>query len=907
LVLLGSLRCCAFILFSCLILASCGTDSEPASATSITAAIISGTATTGSPLAQLPVEISDALGRRETVLTGARGDFSLKATRLASPYLVRLQIPGGRTLYSVSVYNGENSTVNLTPLTDLIVRSWYDLRGLSVDYAFDRPKAPRPTSIEIDLISRLFVGNLSRWLRQNGVPEWDFKPISTVISAETPGIERVLQLLETDSQAGLMVVRNGALTQQVSIERQAQTGRLTTQSQTTGTYGTTTFTAATYIPQSRDQLAGIRDLNALASRFAQVIDTRGESLTADDLAAFMTEDLLHDGLNRTQHSALLATTWRGLHPECRINRILALNIESATIEATLECASDVTTRQSQYLFVRHGADWLIDGSHRQAALATTAETRNYQGAETGESQLVVSATASAPENALAEVKLFSDTESIDALLRKSDRVRIQQAAPTPETELRVAREVFTGSATLPWGQGASLPPLEIILTSTDGHPTTEQVYYRALTTEPIRLVGLPDSALPDAYLDKPLELQWTLPETFDVSTAVLLARTSAGTAAPDGTPDCVISGTVTNAQNGSGNLVIPGTCRGVAVRHAALSVLVIGTTGERSSVQYAFESSPNPRNPVPYLTRAHELLSHQAIIRTPADQGPMLESECNGSDGAAIDQIFPPECKYLSLSHLGGTYHAYLLSKSRKTLTLYIEGHCYCGKKTLAKALCAGADNFVRHVLDFSDVLFLDMPLYGINGDQSFERLGGQALDCDHGLFAATDRIGDSALAYFVSYISTLLDTLAPHYEHINLVGRSGGGWAATIYAALDRRIQKSVSVAGSVPFRYRGPEWDGRDDTGDWEQSGPLSLRMLDYDTLYALSAFGGEGRSHHLYFNEFDFCCFSGAKGELARNAFHEQFGMLSDVSFSVVPGETEHSIPVDRVMADLFGSVN
>jgi len=83
-------------------------------------------------------------------------------------------------------------------------------------------------------------------------------------------------------------------------------------------------------------------------------------------------------------------------------------------------------------------------------------------------------------------------------------------------------------------------------------------------------------------------------------------------------------------------------------------------------------------------------------------------------------------------------------------------------------------------------------------------------------------------------------------------IGRSGGGWASLLYAALDQRIDATAVVSGFVPVSQRLK--DNVLNVGDWEQIDPSTLGVLDYTDLVRLA----DTRDLLLTYSELDECCF-------------------------------------------------
>jgi len=74
-------------------------------------------------------------------------------------------------------------------------------------------------------------------------------------------------------------------------------------------------------------------------------------------------------------------------------------------------------------------------------------------------------------------------------------------------------------------------------------------------------------------------------------------------------------------------------------------------------------------------------------------------------------------------------------------------------------------------------------------------------LATDHEWFRQWEEQGDSPLRYFMepTYL-TVNYAKAAGYEQIYMAGLSGGGWSTTFAAAIDKRIDASFPIAGSLP-----------------------------------------------------------------------------------------------------------
>lgn len=126
-----------------------------------------------------------------------------------------------------------------------------------------------------------------------------------------------------------------------------------------------------------------------------------------------------------------------------------------------------------------------------------------------------------------------------------------------------------------------------------------------------------------------------------------------------------------------------------------------------------------------------------------------------------------------------------------------------------------------------------------------------------HALFTMIDTGDSHFIKFFLEPVVASIDlaTAQRPYAKIVMAGHSGGGWATTIAAALDERIDISVSYAGTLPFFARHRPRD----LGDEEQMNPEFYRDFPYPLLYELASASGEKRRvHYQLFNSEDACCF-------------------------------------------------
>lgn len=216
-------------------------------------------------------------------------------------------------------------------------------------------------------------------------------------------------------------------------------------------------------------------------------------------------------------------------------------------------------------------------------------------------------------------------------------------------------------------------------------------------------------------------------------------------------------------------------------------------------------------------------------------------------------------------------YH-FIPKQSNNNVVLYNLGHdqdFYEGKSRIKQLLDAG----------YSVVAFA-MPLAGLNNQPTINIPGiGMLKMTTHDQLKFLTPANGHPVKFFVEPIVVAINYLKKHYHYtsVSMVGFSGGGWIATIAAAVDTRIEKCFPVAGSYPIYLRS---NSQRDWDDYEQTVPELYRTVNYLDLYLLGA-SGKNRKELQILNQFDPCCFAGTKSETYKS-------ILRDRVHKIGPGE-------------------
>ncbi len=175
---------------------------------------VSGTAAQGSPIGSATVTLVDKNGNTAGGTTGSDGSFAFSGTgSLTPPFMLQVQTGSGN-LYSVSADPNANTTINVTPLTDMIIRSWYTVQGTTVNTAFTSPGTySPPTPTDVKVISSVVLSIVEGWLQNADVDTNNFNLISTPFAANGTGVDGVLDLTGVDQTTGIVTITGSNATQ----------------------------------------------------------------------------------------------------------------------------------------------------------------------------------------------------------------------------------------------------------------------------------------------------------------------------------------------------------------------------------------------------------------------------------------------------------------------------------------------------------------------------------------------------------------------------------------------------------------------------------------------------------------------------------------------------------------------
>ncbi len=256
---------------------------------------------------------------------------------------------------------------------------------------------------------------------------------------------------------------------------------------------------------------------------------------------------------------------------------------------------------------------------------------------------------------------------------------------------------------------------------------------------------------------------------------------------------------------------------------------------------------------------------------------------------------------YRSILEHGLPAETYLMRAERpnRKLVIYLEGHTgpfwLKGHRAIEGFLAKGYD-----------VLGISMPVYTAAAKARIEPIGDWMIT-NHEDLAFFDR----PLAPFFQPVAEALNLIlaGETYSDIYMMGFSGGGWTATVYAAIDPRVRKSYQVSATWPMylrRYPGENHEKPRSWDHFEAVYPPLFETVNYPEIYVMAALG-KGRRHMQVLTKYDACCFDGMGWTTYVDAVRERVSSLGEGAFSFHLDTThaEHKLShyaLELILADM-----
>jgi hypothetical protein len=566
------------------LLLSCGGGGGGSSAPPVTpkAPGIYGTAASGTAHVRRPIDGSDKDGNPINGDTDGNGNFILPTNGRTPPYLLRVITSTTPTtmLYSVSADENAATTINITPLTDLIIRSWYSAQtpSVNIDYAFNNlPTHPAPKPESVSVIHNLIKNVVQLWLDKNGVTNTDFNLISTPFTAGTisvpgTGFDKVLDQAWVNAATGQIVISNGTTTQNSTLNAflSSLTASTTTVSVVTGSTVDSGSIDMTIVTTDAAKQAALAGINTLLANFTNMVNAKGTSLVYTDLLPYIDPDpnMKHNGANRDQlakilTSGALSAFSVGKTKLYSVKAIYSLDASSAEMRIT-------GTGMPSSTFKLVSGSWLISGNGRSGNIWLDVSMTTRQGAYTPGDGMYVAAGIQAPPGKVTAVTL--------------DGGGIWSAVTYTQHDTKIGPYGNMDNFYFDSGVLSNPPtkgtPFTVMLTT----PTGTENYTipsNAYTTEPIRITNLSGTALSTVTPGSELTVNWTKPTTFPINKMALSYQAWNGSGVA-----CLGDGTVSDQTIPTGKVTIPALCNGSSVTRVHVYVGALGVNGEWSKVTY---------------------------------------------------------------------------------------------------------------------------------------------------------------------------------------------------------------------------------------------------------------------------------------------------------------------------------
>lgn len=343
---------------------------------------VSGTVAAGSAVAGADVIFKDTNGQQTTATTSANGQYSITTTGLTSPYLVKVTTsadmpgyPAGTVFYSVSA-DSSPSVVNVTPLTDLIVRTWYQLQPspVTADVAFADPVAnppPEPSVVSVvEYVVRSLVGNA---LADNGVDWSAMNLISTPFVSNGAGMDAALGGISVDAASGSLS------TATVSTAITAVNGNISSIASAVSASG---VSGSTMPVPTNAQASALKGIQTLLDAFSATVNAKGTQLADTDILPYLDVSAMSGGLNRAYMAIEYADRFRAKSGEQFAVRLLSLDSQNgnvARISTSVEIVNGTdkfSIQGPQAEVIQQGnGQWLIRGDQQIAQAGATSLIR----------------------------------------------------------------------------------------------------------------------------------------------------------------------------------------------------------------------------------------------------------------------------------------------------------------------------------------------------------------------------------------------------------------------------------------------------------------------------------------------------------------------------------------------------
>ncbi|HUR90575.1 MAG TPA: DUF4214 domain-containing protein, partial [Ramlibacter sp.] len=528
---------------------------------------VTGTAAIGAALANATITLKDSANVSSTTTAEANGRFRVDTTNLNAPFLLRASFPGAPAIYSVSTTASASGTINVTPLTDTVVRSWYLLKNQFVETAFASTlSAPAPSPTQTDSILQALSPVLQLGAQASGAALSNATDvIDKPFNADGTGIDLLLANTHVTSRSSGfdLTIAAGNATQQTAIDVSSGASTISASSTTTQGDTVTTAFASTFVPVQPAQVDALTAIQARLAGASAVINSRGSALAASDLEPYFDANMVNDGEGRATYLAnVVEFASQATNFGLSLNQLQSLDVNAGTasgrVTVTVTSAGQTISESDAFYFRKVGGTWMFTGNGRIARMGLQAEAR--RDSPNGPGGTSVNLDVRPPAGTVTSVSASSSF-----------------AIPSMQTEAQefsdgILFDVFvsnTGPITGPLPAPGT--PVVFTLGLQAGGSVQYTLPINTWTNELITLTGPTQTTLPPG----PVTVSWTRPTTYAVQRVKLGISVLTGDTPSSGfqciSDEVTISPSATSAQG-----TVAATCNGQPAKSFTINVATEG-------------------------------------------------------------------------------------------------------------------------------------------------------------------------------------------------------------------------------------------------------------------------------------------------------------------------------------------
>jgi hypothetical protein len=551
----------------------------------------------GAPLTNATITVKDRNGLQATGTTDANGKYVVNVSTLAAPFLLKVTAAGNPDRYSVGSQAG---IVNLTPLTDLVVRNYYRARGLDVATVFPAlsPADPIPTTNEVALLVDQTKTLIARSLAGNSVDPDGYNFITTAFDANNTGVDAVLaaSTLSDNGTTMTLTVNDGGTTQTSQVTADGGTNIVTAVTTVTGGGNTATSASSTLIPATSNALTALVGANAGLTQIKNIVNAQGSALTSANLTALIAPGALMEGLSGSQMTGRLADELRGktivtlsagkIRSYDDANKVI--DVDAAIVESA---GGGLAESRFTIMFKQVGASWLLFGDQKLGEVGFTPESLIEHDSASGTvATKQVSVDVRVPQGLIdlaAGVQINCPT--LPTLFNNTAVANNGTTSSTFHPTTNLADD-FTVTYDFFFVKAANLvnypsPGIVCTITMTPvaGAPVSYQVVTGATTTETTTLTTTPGGFAIGSVVGQTVTMTWTLPTTFQV-TEIRTAANAQNASNGNTVVDEVVHGPAAT----SGSVSIPTTVASQPTNQTTVNLGYNGPNGERILHLYSY-------------------------------------------------------------------------------------------------------------------------------------------------------------------------------------------------------------------------------------------------------------------------------------------------------------------------------